>query len=398
MEKVHEEAGAGSKHHVVVIYTEAGGGHKAAAEALREVLEATGDYRVSLVNPYREVHPELDVFARWTRYDGEAVYNELIIGQGRTGLFCLAYYLVVMLSIRLQYRTGRRALHRHLEQCRPDLVVSVLPLLNDVILDSLPARCGGEGTVPFAVLMTDWVEMSRHVWFPKRPRYYAICGTEPGYAQMAARPALTGRVFRTSGLLIRPAFLDVALKDRTAERRALGLEPDKPVVCMLYGGGGSWRMRELGQELAERPADVQVVFLCGRNEPLASALRAIEWPFPVQVHGFTPEVHRFLGVADVFVGKPGPGSVSEALAVGPALLLDRRMVLPQERPLLRWVEREGLGRGFSSAADFRRALETALHTTGGTVAAPARRENRAARELPAIVAEILQREGGGRAG
>ena len=65
------------KAHVVVIYTDAGGGHKATAEALREVLERTGAYRVTLVNPYREIFPEVDVFRRWTRWDGEAVYNEL---------------------------------------------------------------------------------------------------------------------------------------------------------------------------------------------------------------------------------------------------------------------------------------------------------------------------------
>lgn len=134
--------------------------------------------------------------------------------------------------------------------------------------------------------------------------------------------------------------------------------------------------------------NAQVVFLCGRNEALAAALRAVEWPFPVQVHGFTREVHRFLNVADVFVGKPGPGSVSEALAVGPTLLLDRRMVLPQERPLLRWVEREGVGRAFSSAADFRCALDNALHA--GTAAPRPGRENRAAREIPEIVDEILR--------
>ena len=107
------------------------------------------------------------------------------------------------------------------------------------------------------------------------------------------------------------------------------------------------------------------------------------------VRGFTPEVHRYLGVSDVFIGKPGPGSVSEALAVGLALLLDRKMVLPQERPQLHWLEQEGLGRGFADPRELRDALATLV--AGEAPKAP-HRPNRAALELPGIIAEILDRQ------
>lgn len=42
-----------NQRHIVVIYTDAGGGHRATAEALQERLHADGRFRVTLVNAYR---------------------------------------------------------------------------------------------------------------------------------------------------------------------------------------------------------------------------------------------------------------------------------------------------------------------------------------------------------
>ena len=89
---------AGSRH-VVVVYTDAGGGHRATAEALRDILCATGGYRVTLVNAYQEVLSDLDLFARFTSRTVEATYNDLILRRGRTGLFCLGFYAGAVLNV-----------------------------------------------------------------------------------------------------------------------------------------------------------------------------------------------------------------------------------------------------------------------------------------------------------
>ncbi|GAB6043771.1 glycosyltransferase family protein [Endothiovibrio diazotrophicus] len=375
--------------HLVVIYTDAGGGHRATAETLRDLLQ--DDYRVTLVNPYLEVHPELDVFARWTRYDGERIYNELIVGDGRTGLFCLTYYGIILASILLQAPRGRRLLRAYFDRVQPDLVISVLPMLNRVIIDAL-REPGGGSMAPCAVLMTDWMEMSRGSWYPRGRDYYALCGTEPGLRQLADGKR-GARVFPLSGLLIRDGFLAGPPADRGAARQALGLDPSRTTACLLYGGGGNWRMRELALALCDDPPEVQLIFLCGRNEALAEALRAIDWPFPVVIEGYTREVPRYLGVADLFVGKPGPGSASEALALGLTLLLDRPMALPQERALLGWVEQEGLGRAFTTTASFADVVRECC-AAGRATPKPHPHSgpgsNRAAEEIHGVVDEMLR--------
>lgn len=377
--------------HVVVVYTDAGGGHRATAEALRDILNETGGYRVTLVNAYQEVLPHLDLFKRSTSRNVEETYNDLILQGGRMGMFCLGFYLCAVLNVLLLGRPGRRAFAALWERAQPDLVVSVLPVINQLMLDSL-ARYR-DGAVPFAVLMTDWAEMNRHVWFPKGDRYYGISGTDVGQRQLARYRLPADRRFAMSGLLTRAAFLEERPADIAGARRALGLDPDRPVVCMLYGGYGSGRMLEIAEALRADPPRAQLVFLCGRNQPLADAIAAAGLPFPILVQGFTREVHRYMAVSDVFVGKTGPLSVSEALAFGLPLLIDRANVLPQEHAVLRWIAATGSGRVFSTPRQFADALRDLLArgTSARNPDSASPNGNRAAREMPSIIAEIVRR-------
>ena len=391
-----EPAGTSGRRHMVIIYTDAGGGHRATGEALRDILHATGGYRVTLVNAYQEVLPRLDLFARFTARDVEETYNDLILRQGRTGLFCLGFNVGAVLNVMLLGRQGRRAFAELWQRTEPDMVVSVLPVINHLIADSLAGYRNGE--VPFSILMTDWAEVSRHVWFPKGDGYYAIIGTDVCRDQLVRKRHPADRLFTMSGLLTKPVFLEPRPADIAEARRELGLDPELPVVCMLYGGYGSWRMLEMAEALRDAPPRAQVVFLCGRNDALAAAVSSTRLPFPTGVKGFTQEVHRFMSVADIFVGKTGPLSVSEALAFGLPLLIDRANVLPQEHAVLKWIRRNRVGEVFSTPKQFARALTSLLaartDTRNPDRSAPG--GNQAAKQIPGIIAEIARRGAPGR--
>ncbi len=385
-------AQAAARTHVVVFYTVAGGGHVAAANALRDILEATGDYRVTLVNPYADLVPHLDLWGRLTGRSSEEIYNQTIIREGKTGLFCLGYYAGVVLNLRMVHAKAQAVIGAYLEEQAPDLVISVIPMPNRIIFDALrdyKARGSGRDHARAAVLITDWTEYGRHIWFPKGDDYAAICGTEDAYRRARSYKALAGRVHRTQGLLLKPSFSAGPPPDKAAAKAALGLDPARPVICMLYGGQGSWRMRDMGAALAEMKPDAQVVFLCGHHRELATALEAEDWPFPARALGFTDQVPAYLGASDIFVGKPGPASVSEALSFGLYMMLDRTMALPQETPVLSWVRRAGAGVPFKGAADFRRGLADLLALVKQGGGHPEARANTASAEIPAIIAAIL---------
>lgn len=374
--------------HVLVLYTDAGGGHRSAAETIQTELCRDQRYRVTLVSAYRDLFADLDVFRRFTPYDAERIYNELVLGQGRTGLFCVLYYLIAAAGVRAKRAKGITALRALFARTRPDLVISVMPLINQAVIMALSDAQDIAQKPPFLIWLTDWMEMSRHSWFPRGGGYYAVCGTELGCRQLGRGARRADEVFHTEGLLIRASFLEAVVRDKQSTCRTLGLPTDKPVICVMYGGGGSWRMLKLAETVQNLRLDVQLLMLCGHHQSLADSLRRRNWDFPLQVVGFTPDVHHYLAAADLFVGKPGPGSVSEALALGLPMLLDRKMMLPQERPIVPWIEQQQYGLGFRSMAEFAERLSRLLDANRSLRPPPG---NRAAAQLPEIVETIFQR-------
>lgn len=106
----------------------------------------------------------------------------------------------------------------------------------------------------------------------------------------------------------------------------------------MYGGGGSVRMAGIARLMAGIGRPVQMIFLCGRNQALARQLEEMDLPYPHLIRTFTPRVPYYFGVSDFFVGKPGPGAISEALVSGIIPVVDAGQVLPQERYNLAWLK------------------------------------------------------------
>jgi 1,2-diacylglycerol 3-beta-galactosyltransferase len=190
--------------------------------------------------------------------------------------------------------------------------------------------------------------------------------------------------------LIRPQFLEPRPDDVGAQRAALGLEPDRPTLVMTYGGHGSPRMLELADALAAAGTGLQVIFLCGRNERLARELQSARLPFPHLVLGYRDDIHRYMALADLFVGKAGPQSVSEALALGLALLIDAWRVLPQERVLTRWVKASGRGATFRRPAQFVREAQALAARLGSDGSGLAALPNTAATDVLRIVETLVE--------
>src|SRR5436305_3363308 len=147
-------------------------------------------------------------------------------------------------------------------------------------------------------------------------------------------------VFRTSGMILNPRFYEPLEIDRAAERRKLGLDPARPVGLVMFGGQGSNAMFDIAGTLD----DIQLICICGKNEKLAARLRALKRSSPMVVEGFTEQVRYYMALADFFIGKPGPGSISEALAMKLPVIVERNAwTLPQERYNAEWVVQNQVG-------------------------------------------------------
>jgi 1,2-diacylglycerol 3-beta-galactosyltransferase len=125
---------------------------------------------------------------------------------------------------------------------------------------------------------------------------------------------------------------------------------------------------------------------------LAGKLRSRKWKMPVHVVGFTKEVHRLMRAADFLIGKPGPGSIAEAMIRRlPVLIECNAWTLPQERYNAEWVKEKNVGIVLKSFRDVvsgvKQMLEPArLAEFRRSVAA---QNNRAIFEIPEILATLL---------
>jgi 1,2-diacylglycerol 3-beta-galactosyltransferase len=172
----------------------------------------------------------------------------------------------------------------------------------------------------------------------------------------------------------------------------MGLQADLATAIVLFGGHGSKVMYYLTERLNTASLPLQLILICGRNEELAAKFRAKKWDLPVHVVGFTKEVHKLMRAADFLIGKPGPGSIAEAMVRKlPVLIECNAWTLPQERYNAEWVTDKRVGivlKSFDEVVEgVRQMLEPArLAEFRKNVAAL---DNRAIFEIPEILAKLL---------
>jgi 1,2-diacylglycerol 3-beta-galactosyltransferase len=150
-------------------------------------------------------------------------------------------------------------------------------------------------------------------------------------------------------------------------------------------------MADIARRLDDRP--VQLILVCGRNERLAAQLRAMPHRRPWLVEGFTTRVRDYMRAADFFIGKPGPGSISEALAMRLPVIISRNAwTLPQERYNAEWVREQGVGLVVRSFRQIGPAVDELLAPANYERfrARAAAQNNRAVFEIPGILDKILE--------
>jgi len=370
-----------------LVFFDAGGGHRSAATALKQVAGQQGrDWEICLVNLQHVLAP-LDIFRKVTGIAAEDVYN-LILRKGWTfGSPQLAR--VMQALIRFYHPQQVKLLQKYWQESRPDLLVSVIPNFNRALFESL--KLGSPGT-PMVTIMTDMADYPPHFWMERQPQFF-ICGTDKAVSQALALGHEPSRILQTSGMILNPQFYEPIVQDRETERQRLGLHPTMPTGLVLFGGYGSKAMLEIAMRLSKSNPAVQLIMLCGHNQKLASKLRAFKSGMQIHVEGFTREIPRFMHLADFFIGKPGPGSLSEAMAMKLPVIIERnRWTMPQERYNAEWVREKGVGLVVHSFSEIESAVASLLEPEqyNACRAAAERQHNRAVFEIPDILQRILE--------
>jgi len=368
-----------------LIYFEAGGGHRAAARALEMVVREQNSWDVRQVN-LQEVLRPMDTVRRLTGLETQDIYNRLLARDWTRGIAYLLPMLHAM--VRLRHAEEVRLIENHWRQDPPDLAVSLIPHFNRALREALG---GATSTAPFVTILTDLADYPPHFWMERQDQFF-ICGSERAAAQAHALEIASDRIFQTSGMILHPRFYQRPELDRGAERQALGLDPGTPTGLVMFGGSGSNAMLEIAQRLEECGEQIQLISICGKNDELAHVLQSRRQRMRHFVLGYTTEVHRYMYLSDFFIGKPGPGSLSEAVAMSLPVIVERNpRTMPQERYNIEWILEKDLGfvvPSFQHIGEAVRELVTPPNLARFRANAAAI-NNRAVFEIPGILKSIM---------
>ena len=367
------------------IYFDAGGGHRAAANALRTVMEQQArPFEIRMVN-LQEILDSIDIFRKVTGLRLQDVYNVFLKHGWTLGSDQILKTMHAL--IRLFHAKQVRVLEAFWKKSRPDMVVCMVPNFDRAICESLRKSLPG---VPLVTIITDIADYPPHFWMEKQDQHF-ICGSDKAVEQAIGMGHAPEKVHPVSGMILNPRFYEIEPLSpihRKIARGELGFDPTKPVGLVLFGGEGASVMEQIAKDLDDR----QLIMICGHNTKLAEKLSAMPHTAHMFVEGFTKEVPKYMQLADYFIGKPGPGSISESVAMRlPVIVELNAWTMPQERYNTEWVREQNVGvvlpnfRGIARAVE--ELLEPASYARFRT--STERIHNRAVFEIPDILEEIL---------
>jgi 1,2-diacylglycerol 3-beta-galactosyltransferase len=318
------------KPHILFLFSDTGGGHRAAMDAIIEALKLEfGDATtVEMVDFLKEYAPP--PYNQLPRFYPEMVKlpelwgvgYKISDGRSQARLMTSTFWPIV-----------RRAARRLIREHPADLLVSVHPVANSFCLKAL-----GKQRPPFVTVVTDMVS-THALWFDKRADLILVP------TRMARESALENHMaperVRVAGQPISERHCQASC-DKPSLRKKFGWPVDKFTVLMVGGGDGMGPLAETARAIDESGLDLNQVIVTGRNSKLKDYLETLTWENPTFVYGFTQEMPDFMHAADAIVTKAGPGTIAEALAASLPIILYAK--LPgQEDGNVTYVENRGVG-------------------------------------------------------
>jgi len=286
---------------ILLLFSDTGGGHRSAAEALVEAIELEYGNRISteMVDFFRHYTP-------WPLHNAPETYPKMVkipkiweagyhISNGRRR---------VNLLHSIIWPFVKPGLMRLLEEHPSNLVVSVHPLINEPMTRILAKK-----QIPYYVVVTDLV--TTHAFWYQKNTSLTIVPTRPAFER--------GVTFGVSPERMRVVGLPVA--DRfcrsvgTVEniRKSLGWPKDISMIVLIGGGDGMGPLEQTAKAIAASGLKAGLAIVTGRNQALKTRLENHTWAIPTFIYGSVKEMPKFMQAAHILVTQGGPGTVSEAL-------------------------------------------------------------------------------------
>jgi processive 1,2-diacylglycerol beta-glucosyltransferase len=293
------------KKRVLIVSTSAGTGHVRAAQALEK--EFARDPRVAQV-----VHEDALTFTNKLFRD---FYSTLYIRLVRAAPDVLGWVYKASdepwkgETVRTQLdRLNTRKFIKFIREFDPHITVCT-HFMPAGIISHLMEK--GELQTHLSIVVTD---MDCHaMWLSRRfHRYFVAIDETKAHLEALGLPA---ERITVSGIPIDPVFAEP--EDRAGLRARYGLLPDRTTLLLSAGALGVGPTELIVERLKHLRNDVQTIVICGKSEEVKERVKkAIGGASHFTALGYTDKMHELMKISDLFIGKPGGLTTSEALACG----------------------------------------------------------------------------------
>jgi 1,2-diacylglycerol 3-beta-galactosyltransferase len=366
---------------VLFLISDTGGGHRSGAQAIGAALdEIDGETRFEWRIDDIATHCTFPLSQLGPAYSAALRFAPPIYGA-----------LFHATNGRRRYRTivrfceplYRERLRDSFLMYRPDVIVSVHPLLNHA---ALRARADAGIKVPLITVITDLGKVHEGWLLPEAD--LTVVPAQEVYQRAIERGVPPERI-RLLGHPVHPKFEDVS-ETKAEIRKSLGLPPETAIALLMAGGEGGGKLLPTTLALAKSKLPFHLVVVTGRNASLKAKLEELapSLPTPMTVLGFRNDVPELMRAADLLVTKAGPGAIAEAsIAEVPVVVYD--FVPGQERGNLDYVRTNGIGVVALTASEVVQSVRRIVHNQERLAAMRARQTSIAPRGSSRRIAELI---------
>ncbi len=324
-----------SLHRVLIFFSDTGGGHRAAANALRDAFQFAfpGQYEIIFVDGFKECAPFPfnhipDTYFPLTAYTPWLWGALFHTSNSRASLPLSASFDDFIL---------RDGCARVIRQHKPDLVISVHPLINRAACNALKAI---QPATPFVTVVTDLFD-AHGMWFSAASDLVVV-PTEGAY-QRGLKWKFPRAKMRVIGQPISLKFATGDVHESQSELRArLNLRQDLFTILLVGGGEGMGPLRAIARALDHAQLPMQLAIIAGRNKKLHEQLEQLPWRIERNIQGFVTNMPDWMRASDLVITKAGPGTIMETLAAGKPMILSSYL-RGQEEGNVKFVEETGVG-------------------------------------------------------
>ena len=298
---------------IVFLFSDTGGGHRSASEAIIEALdlEYPGLFHTQMVDIFRDYAPfpykhTPEMYPQMTRNPRlwEAGYR-MSNGKRKADMFTQFLWPYV-----------RQAMQRLVRENPCDLFVSVHPFANRALLNVTQYH-----KTPLITVVTDMVSVHAF-WFD--PRTDLVIVPTEAARQHGIENGVSPDKIIVAGQPVADRFCH-PLGDKAVLKQQLGWTSGRPVVLLVGGGQGLGPLRDIAFAIDQARLPLELVIIAGRNQRLVETFEEHAWQIPTHVYGFVKDMPDFMTAADILLTKAGPGTISEAFIVGLPLILYSRL-------------------------------------------------------------------------